>query len=80
MVLLARRNPLTIGSRLRYAEIEEDLTGTRKIARSGIRDSSDLRAALLPLLPLQSAPKLEAVDITSGRDTPAHDATPTTGS
>jgi hypothetical protein len=45
------------------AEIEEDLTGTRKIARSGIRDSSDLRAALLPLLPLQSAPKLEAVDI-----------------
>jgi hypothetical protein len=43
--------------------IEEDLTGTRKIARAGIVDISDVRAALLPLLPLQSAPKLEAVDM-----------------
>ena len=43
--------------------IEEDLVGTRKIARGNIRDISDLRAALLPLLPLQTAPKLEAVDI-----------------
>ena len=43
--------------------IEEDLTGTRKIARAGVADVADLRAALLPLLPLQSAPRLEAVDI-----------------
>jgi hypothetical protein len=43
--------------------IEEDLAGTRKIARAGIADAADLRAALLPLLPLQRAPKLEAVDI-----------------
>jgi hypothetical protein len=43
--------------------IEEDLTGTRKIVRAGIIDITDVRAALLPLLPVQSAPKLEAVDI-----------------
>jgi hypothetical protein len=43
--------------------IEEDLTGTRKIARSGIRDIPDVEAALLPLLPIQSAPKLDAVDM-----------------
>ena len=45
------------------AAIEEDLRGTRKIARAGVRDLADLRAALLPLLPLQAAPKLEAVDL-----------------
>jgi hypothetical protein len=43
--------------------IEEDLSGTRKIARAGIRDLADLSAALLPLHPLQSAPRLEAVDM-----------------
>lgn len=43
--------------------IEEDLGGTRKIARAGIRDLADLGAALLPLRPLQSAPRLEAVDM-----------------
>lgn len=43
--------------------IEEDLAGTRKIARAGVNDIADLHAALLPLLALQSAPRLEAVDI-----------------
>lgn len=43
--------------------IEEDLTGTRKIARAAIKDGSDVEAALLPLLPLQSAPNLEAVNM-----------------
>lgn len=43
--------------------IEEDLTGTRKIARSDLKDMSDVEAALLPLLPLHSAPKLDAVDM-----------------
>lgn len=47
------------------AAIEEDLTGTRKIARSDVKDISDVEAALLPLLPLQSAPKLDAVDMVS---------------
>ncbi|GAA0713237.1 hypothetical protein [Dokdonella soli] len=43
--------------------IEEDLAGTRKIARAGVNDIADLHAALLPLLALQSAPRLEAVNI-----------------
>lgn len=46
----------------RLCSIEEDLSGTRKIARMGIAGSSELAKALLPLLPLQSAPQLEAVD------------------
>jgi hypothetical protein len=45
--------------------IEEDLVGTRKIARAGVVDVAELRLALLPLLPFQSAPRLEAVDITA---------------
>jgi hypothetical protein len=47
------------------AELEEDLVGTRKIARDGVLSTADLRSALLPLLPIQSAPKLEAVDMPS---------------
>ena len=43
--------------------IEEDLGGTRKIARAGVQDLADLSAALLPLLPLQSAPRLAAIDM-----------------
>lgn len=43
--------------------IEEDLGGTRKIVRAGIQDRADLGAALLPLRTLQSAPRLEAVDM-----------------
>jgi hypothetical protein len=46
-----------------FASIEENLAGTRKIARMAVRDADDIRAALLPLLPLQAAPQLEAVDI-----------------
>lgn len=42
--------------------IEEDLGGTRKIARANVADTLDIRAALLPLLPLQAAPKLDSVD------------------
>jgi hypothetical protein len=43
--------------------IEEDLVGTRKIARAGISDAEQLRLAILPLLPIQNAPRLEAVDM-----------------
>jgi hypothetical protein len=42
--------------------IEEDLAGYRKIARAGCGDLTDLNRALLPLLPVQSAPFLDAVD------------------
>lgn len=45
--------------------IEEDLSATRKVARGGVSSVEDLHAALLPLLPLQSAPRLEAVDMSA---------------
>jgi len=60
---------LLTGERADYSKaialggIEEDLSGTRKVVRAGIQDTADLEAALLPLLPLQSAPRLEAVDM-----------------
>jgi len=62
-VVLVAVEPAHYAHTAALAAIEEDLTGTRKIARAGIADIADLRAALLPLLPLQAAPKLEAVDI-----------------
>lgn len=43
--------------------IEENLSGTRKIVRSGLPDNSSLTQALLPLLPLQGAPELPVVDM-----------------
>ena len=43
--------------------IEEDLSGTRKIARTGVKDGDGVRAALLPLLAIQNAPKLEPIDM-----------------
>ena len=43
--------------------IEEDLVGTRKIARAGITNTEDIRSALLSLLAIQNAPRLEAVDM-----------------
>ena len=43
--------------------IEEDLSGTRKIVRSDLPDLTSVIQALLPLLPLQRAPELPAVDM-----------------
>ena len=43
--------------------IEENLVGTRKIARTGVKDTDVLRLALLPLLGIQNAPKLEPIDM-----------------
>lgn len=45
--------------------IEEDLSGTRKIARGGIESTSHLRWALISLLPIQNPPALESVDVAS---------------
>jgi hypothetical protein len=64
MVLLAA-GQASFQEGVALSAIEEDLTGTRKIARAGIHDGADLQGALLALLPLQAAPKLEAVDIPS---------------
>ena len=43
--------------------IEEDLGGTRKIARTGVKNREELRRALLPLLAIQNAPSLESIDM-----------------
>ena len=43
--------------------IEEDLTGARKIVRGGVSSPDSLQAALIALLPLRHAPRLEAVDM-----------------
>ena len=55
--------PGDYGQNIALGAIEEDLVGTRKIARAGISSTDDLKAALLPLLPVQNAPRLEAVDM-----------------
>jgi len=51
--------PVTVS----LSAIEEDLSGTRKIVRSGVSSLEEMRAALLPLVPIQSAPQLEAIDL-----------------
>lgn len=43
--------------------VEEDLTGARKIVRGGVGSPDALQAALVSLLPLRHAPRLEAVDM-----------------
>ncbi|QOG07272.1 hypothetical protein IGS74_03125 [Aureimonas sp. OT7] len=50
-------------STISLGAIEEDLMGTRKIARAGVSSEDDMRAALLPLLNMQHAPRLDAVDM-----------------
>jgi hypothetical protein len=44
------------------AEIEENFSLTRKIARANLRTQDDIERALLPLRPIQSQPKIGAVD------------------
>ena len=51
------------GQNITLGNIEEDLVGTRKIARAGVKVPSKLRDALMPLLSLQNAPRLGAVDM-----------------
>ena len=44
-------------------DIEEDLSETRKIARSNLDTTDDVRAALLSLLPFSYIPSLPSLDI-----------------
>ena len=62
LVLLADA-PSDYGQRIILENIEENLVGTRKIARAGVENTNDLRHALMPLLAVQNAPRLEAVDM-----------------
>ena len=49
--------------RVQLSKIEEDLTGTRKIAQSVVPDEDGLRCGLLSLLEIQNPPVIEPVDI-----------------
>jgi hypothetical protein len=62
LVLLAE-GPGDYGENIMLDAVEENLVGTRKIARAGIANAEDVRAALLPLLAIQTAPRLDAVDM-----------------
>ena len=62
LVLLAETGG-KYGQTIALENIEENLVGTRKIARSGVEVPGELRNALMPLLSLQNAPRLEAVDM-----------------
>ena len=46
-----------------FQDIEEDLTETRKIARSNLETADDIRAALLSLLPFAYIPSLPPLNI-----------------
>jgi len=62
LVLLAEAEG-SYGENVMLSSIEEDLVGTRKIARAGIASAEDIGAALLPLLGIQNAPRLDTVDM-----------------
>jgi hypothetical protein len=62
LILLAHETA-SYAAQVALSAIEEDLTGTRKVARGGIVSADALRIALLPLLPIQNSPRLEAVDM-----------------
>ncbi|MBX7489772.1 hypothetical protein K3177_14785 [Qipengyuania sp. GH25] len=62
LVLLAEAKG-DYGQQVMLGAIEENLVGTRKIARAGVAGLREMRAALLPLLEIQSAPRLDAVDM-----------------
>jgi hypothetical protein len=55
--------PASYAEKIALSAIEENLVGTRKIARGGIRTEEELREALLPLLQIQNAPVVQAVDM-----------------
>jgi hypothetical protein len=61
VLLLAASKPSTAEA-VTLSLIEEDLRGYRKVARAGCDDLDELNRALLPLLPVQAAPILDAVD------------------
>lgn len=48
--------------RVALMNIEEDLSEARKLAKAGLASRECVRSALLPLLKLQSAPNLGAID------------------
>lgn len=61
--LILAEEPADYGEMIAIQALEENLVGTRKIARAGVKALEDLRSALLPLLPIQNSPQLEPVDV-----------------
>jgi hypothetical protein len=61
--LILSDEPANYGQLINVQAIEENLVGTRKIARAGVKATEELRSALLPLLPVQNSPRLEPVDV-----------------
>lgn len=64
LIMLAAE-PADYAANVTLSAIEEDLIGTRKIARAGIGSEEGARGALLPLLAINSAPQLDAIDMVS---------------
>ena len=62
MVLLSE-SPGDIADHVTLGMIEEDLAGTRKIARAGITNGNEAHSALLPLVDIQNAPQLGTIDM-----------------
>lgn len=62
-LILLTSEPADYGAAVMLSAIEEDLTGTRKIVRAGVATDLEARGALLPLLSIQNAPQLDAVDM-----------------
>jgi|TARA_Y100000815_G_scaffold263583_1_gene278315 hypothetical protein len=48
---------------LSFSDIEEDLSGSRKLARSAVGSDDSIKIALQPLIGLGHAPMLEPVDL-----------------
>jgi hypothetical protein len=64
-VILLAASEATHVEAVKLSSLEEDLRGTRKIARAGVKDAEQMRIALLQLLPIQNSPRLESVDMAS---------------
>ncbi|MFA3919129.1 hypothetical protein [Ruegeria hyattellae] len=64
-LVLLTSTPGDYGENIMLGGIEEDLVGTRKIARAGVADAGDVCSALLPLLAIRNAPRLNALDMSA---------------
>ena len=62
-VILLCEAPASDVQAVAMTEIEENLSGTRKIVRAGMRGHEDTRKALLSLLPIRAAPVLQPVSM-----------------
>lgn len=62
-LVLMTEAPATIQQSLLLGQIEEDLEAMRKIAQAGVAGPSAVRRALLPLLPFNSAPVLDPINM-----------------